>query len=71
MYNPRLLLMSTELVNSANIISFPKPCAFCESTEHVQLFAGLMLCWSCQENIKITNPDLFATNDQIQQKAQD
>jgi hypothetical protein len=71
MYNPRLLLMSTELVNSANIIPFPKPCTFCESTQHVQLFAGLMLCRSCQENIKITNPGMFEANDQIQQKAQD
>ena len=63
--------MSTELVNSANIISFPKSCAFCESTEHVQLFAGLMLCRSCQGNIKITNPGIFEANDQIEQKAQD
>ncbi|MDV7480528.1 hypothetical protein R4515_17895 [Acinetobacter baumannii] len=63
--------MSTELVNSANIITFPKPCTFCASTQHVQLFAGLMLCRSCQENIKITNPGMFEANDQIQQKAQD
>ena len=64
-------MMNKEIVSDANVVKFPRPCAFCESTEHVQLFAGLMLCRSCQENIKITNPDLFATNDQIQQKAQD
>lgn len=64
-------MMNKEIVSDANVVKFPRPCTFCESTEHVQLFAGLMLCRSCQENIKITNPDLFATNDQIQQKAQD
>ncbi|OTT97799.1 MULTISPECIES: hypothetical protein [Acinetobacter] len=63
--------MSTELVNSANIIPFPKPCTFCESTEHVQLFAGVMMCKKCQENIRITNPGLFAANEQIEQKTQD
>ena len=63
--------MSTELVNSASIISFPKSCGICESKENVQPFAGLMLCESCLENIRITNPSMFATNDQIEQKAQD
>jgi hypothetical protein len=63
--------MSTELVNSASILSFPRPCDFCESRENVQKFAGLMLCGNCQENIRITNPGMFEANDQIEQKAQD
>lgn len=54
-----------------NIIQLSKPCTFCDSRENVQLFAGLMLCESCQENIRITNPGIFAANDQIKQKAQD
>ncbi|MFV5550937.1 hypothetical protein VXQ35_19040 [Acinetobacter oleivorans] len=63
--------MSTELVNSASIISFPKSCRICESKENVQMFAGLMLCSQCQENIRITNPSLFAANGVIKPKAQD
>ena len=63
--------MSTELVNSASILSFPRPCDFCESKENVQKFAGLILCGSCQENIRITNPGMFEASDQIEQKAQD
>lgn len=63
--------MSTDLVNSANIIPFPKSCGICESKENVQLFAGLMLCDHCQENIRITNPGLFAANELIEKKAQD
>jgi len=63
--------MSTELVNSASIISFPKTCGICESNENVQMFAGLMLCSHCLENIKITNPGLFAANEVIEPKAQD
>ena len=63
--------MSTELVNSASIVIFPRSCSLCESTENVQKFAGLMLCSSCQENIQITNPDMFEANGQIEQKAQD
>lgn len=51
-----------------NIIQLSKPCAFCDSREKVQLFAGLMLCENCQENIRITNPGLFAVNDEIGQK---
>jgi hypothetical protein len=39
--------------------------------ENVQKFAGLMLCESCQKNIRFTNPGMFASNDQIEQKAQD
>jgi len=54
--------MSTELVNSASIVTFPRPCSLCESTENVQKFAGLMLCGSCQENIRITNPGMFVAN---------
>ncbi|UJA02847.1 hypothetical protein GBN93_17940 (plasmid) [Acinetobacter johnsonii] len=63
--------MSTELVNSASILSFPRPCDFCESKENVQKFAGLMLCGSCQENIRITNPDMFVAKSQMEQKAED
>ena len=63
--------MSTELVNSASIVTFPRPCSLCESIENVQKFAGLMLCESCQGNIRITNSGMFASNDQIEQKAQD
>ncbi|MCU4415460.1 hypothetical protein KTH71_15785 [Acinetobacter sp. WU_MDCI_Axc73] len=55
----------------SNIIQLSKPCAFCDSRENVQLFAGLMLCGNCQENIRITNPGMFEVNDQIEQKAQD
>ncbi|EMU20211.1 hypothetical protein ABNIH17_20329, partial [Acinetobacter baumannii ABNIH17] len=46
-------------------------CGFCESKENVQLFAGLMLCSSCQENIRTTNPGMFTANKQIEKKAQD
>lgn len=63
--------MSIELVNSASILSFPRPCDFCESRENVHKFAGLMLCGSCQDNIRITNPGMFEAKDQIEQKAQD
>ena len=52
----------------SNIIQLSKPCAFCDSMENVQLFAGLMLCGNCQENIRITNPGMFEANDQIEQK---
>ncbi len=55
----------------SNIIQLSKLCAFCDSRENVQLFAGLMLCGSCQENIRITNPAMFEVKDQIEQKAQD
>lgn len=47
-----------------NIIQLSKPCAFCDSRENVQLFAGLMLCGNCQENIRITNPRTFEGGDQ-------
>ena len=63
--------MSTELVNSASILSFPRPCDFCESRENVQKFAGLMLCGNCQDNIQITNPGMFEAKDQLEQKAHD
>ncbi|WP_265733390.1 hypothetical protein [Acinetobacter sp. ANC 4558] len=39
--------------------------------ENVQKFAGLMLCESCQDNIRITNSGMFASNEQIEQKNQD
>ena len=45
--------------------------AFCDSRENVQLFAGLMLCGNCQDNIQITNPGMFEANGQIEQKTQD
>lgn len=63
--------MSDFIVSSANLVSFPRPCTLCESMENVQKFAGLMLCESCQDNIRITNPGMFSSNDQIEQKAQD
>jgi hypothetical protein len=52
----------------SNIIQLSKPCAFCDSRENVQLFAGLMLCGNCQDNILITNSGMFEANDQIEQK---
>jgi len=58
--------MSTELVNSASILSFPRPCDFCELKENVQKFAGLTLCGNCQDNIRITNPGMFEANDPIE-----
>lgn len=54
-----------------NIIQLSKPCSLCENRQNVQLFAGLTLCSQCQENIRITNPDMFAANEQIEQKTQD
>ena len=63
--------MNTNSVSTANIVKFPRSCSFCESREDVQLFAGLMLCGSCQENIRITNPGMFAANEVIELKAQD
>ncbi|WP_180009632.1 MULTISPECIES: hypothetical protein [unclassified Acinetobacter] len=54
-----------------NIIQISKPCTLCGNGQNVQLFADLMLCRSCQENIKLTNPGMFAANDEIEQKAQD
>jgi hypothetical protein len=56
---------------SDNIIQLSKPCTLCENRQNVQLFAGLMLCESCQENIRLTNPGMFSANDKIEQKAQD
>lgn len=55
----------------SNIIKLSKPCTLCDSRDGVQLLAGLMLCRRCQENIRITNPGMFAANDQIEQKARD
>ena len=58
--------MNNQIVNSANVVKFPRPCTLCDSRENVQLFAGLMVCEQCQENIKITNPGKFAVNDEIE-----
>ncbi|WP_171491127.1 hypothetical protein [Acinetobacter baumannii] len=55
---------------SDNIIQLSKPCTLCENIQNVQLFAGLMLCGSCQENIRLTNQSMFSANDEIEQKAQ-
>lgn len=55
----------------SNVIQLSKPCTLCDSRKNVQLFAGLMLCESCQESIRLTNPNMFAENDLIEQKAQD
>jgi hypothetical protein len=63
--------MSIKLVNSANVVKFPRPCTLCDARENVQLFAGLMVCEQCQENIRITNPEAFAANDSIEQSSQD
>lgn len=54
----------------SNIIQLSKPCVFCDSRENVQLFAGLMLCGNCQENIRITNSCMFEANDKIKKKNQ-
>ena len=54
----------------SNIIQLSKLCAFCDSRENVQFFAGLMLCGNCQDNILITNSCMFEANDQIEQKNQ-
>ncbi|SEM35878.1 hypothetical protein SAMN05216500_1342 [Acinetobacter sp. DSM 11652] len=54
-----------------NIIQLSKPCTLCGNRQNVKLFAGLMLCSQCQENIRITNPGMFASNEQIEQKTQD
>jgi len=54
-----------------NIIQLSKPCLLCGNRQNVQLFAGLMLCSQCQDNISITNPSMFTANNEIEQKAQD
>jgi hypothetical protein len=69
MHMPKRTILREKAMS--NIIQLSKPCAFCDSRENVQLFAGLMLCGNCQENIRITNPGMFEANDQIEQKAQD
>ena len=55
--------MSNFIVSSANLVTFPVPCTLCESMENVQKFAGLMLCESCQDNLRITNPGMFIVKD--------
>lgn len=63
--------MSIDLVNSTNIITFPRPCTLCESKKNVQLFAGLMVCENCQKNIIFANPHLFSANNEAKPKDQD
>lgn len=63
--------MNNQIVNSANVVKFPHPCTLCDARENVQLFAGLMVCEQCLENIQITNPGMFAANDAIKQNSQD
>lgn len=63
-------MMNKEIVSDANVVKFPRPCTLCHARENVQFFAGLMVCEQCLDNIQITNPGLFATNDQIEQKVQ-
>ncbi|BBL22544.1 hypothetical protein F939_00024 [Acinetobacter radioresistens DSM 6976 = NBRC 102413 = CIP 103788] len=53
-------MMNKEIVSDTNVVKFPRPCTLCDDRENVQFFAGLMLCEKCQENIRITNPNLFA-----------
>ena len=65
-----LLRYFFKLKVSTHPIQLSKPCAFCDSRDNVQLFAGLMLCGNCQDNIRITNPGMFEANDQIEQKNQ-
>lgn len=54
----------------SNVIQLSKPCTLCDSRKNVQLFAGLILCGTCQENIRLTNPSMFAENGLIEQKNQ-
>jgi hypothetical protein len=63
-------MMNKEIVSAANVVKFPRPCTLCDARENVQLFAGLMVCEQCLENIQITNPGMFAANDSIEQKNQ-
>ena len=62
--------MNKEIVSAENVVKFPRPCTLCDARENVQLFAGLMVCEQCLENIRITNPGMFAVNDEIEQKNQ-
>ncbi|EJO37653.1 hypothetical protein ACINIS123_C0003 (plasmid) [Acinetobacter baumannii IS-123] len=50
---------------------FPSACTLCQSRKNVQLFAGLLLCEQCQENIRLTNLGMFSANDETEQKAHD
>lgn len=54
-----------------NVIQLSKPCSLCGNRNHVQLFAGLMLCTECKENIRTTNPSMFDVNDNIEKKSVD
>ncbi|WP_257223306.1 hypothetical protein [Acinetobacter sp. YH16058] len=62
--------MSTHITTMANTIMFPKACTLCQSRKNVQLFAGLLVCDQCQENIRLTNPSIFSANDETEQKNQ-
>ncbi|KRR92707.1 hypothetical protein ACUNVI_19555 (plasmid) [Acinetobacter baumannii] len=63
--------MSTHITTTENTIMFPKACTLCQSRKNVLLFAGLLVCDQCQENIKLTNPGTFSANNALEQKAQD
>ncbi|HGH3284125.1 hypothetical protein [Acinetobacter baumannii] len=63
--------MNTNIATTTNTIMFPKACTLCQSRKNVLLFAGILVCDQCQENIRLTNPGTFSTNDEIEQKAQD
>ncbi|MCO8046422.1 hypothetical protein NI467_13975 [Acinetobacter bohemicus] len=62
--------MSTHITTMANTIMFPKACTLYQSRKNVQLFAGLLVCDQCQENIRLTNPSIFSANDETEQKNQ-
>ena len=63
--------MNTNITTTTNTIMFPKACTLCQSRKDVLLFAGLLVCDQCQENIRLTNPGTFLANDALEQKAQD
>lgn len=57
--------------NQEKIIVFPSMCTLCESKDRVQYFAGLRLCLKCLKNVQISNPNLFAANDEVEHRDQD
>ncbi|MFV5405986.1 hypothetical protein VXQ92_14910 [Acinetobacter sp. 228] len=62
--------MNTHIATTTNTIMFPKAYTLCLSRKNVQLFAGVLVCDQCQENIRLTNPSIFPANDETEQKAQ-
>ncbi|WP_257223649.1 hypothetical protein [Acinetobacter sp. YH12134] len=62
--------MNTNIATTKNTIMFPKTCTLCLLRKNVQLFAGLLVCDQCQENIRLTNPSIFSANDETEQKSQ-